>query len=424
MTRLSPILGLVCSVVLFARSGVALANKPVLIGYSAVWRDEAAPPAGYDWASLTHVARAFVRPRPDGALVVPEGYFNPDLETHARQHGVKLLISLGGGGASNADWLSMATIPANRDRFFDNLAKLMAEHHYDGVDVDWEPPEPSKTDGEAYGAFLKALRARFPKAVLTTALPSESTQTRFTPWADVTATVDYVNVMAYDYSGPWSGVAGHASNLFPAGDYAGKPGKSVEEGMKNLIETQHVDPAKLVIGLNFFAYRFRADRIGDAFTKNAPGATDDLTYPQVLGLIRTGKYEAKWDEKAAMSYVQRTGGGGVIACETPESVRRKCDYAKRLGLAGMMVWNVGSDVAATESPLMDVIVQSAGGTPKATPRAAIEGRIAAAAEKVGSPAPADVSKLSIVQLKALDEQLQTKAAVANDAAWQSAASKR
>ncbi len=68
-------------------------------------------PECYNFDAITHLARAFLVPHPDGTIEMPDGYFNKTMESLARKHGVKLLMSLG-GEASNADnWLSIARHP-------------------------------------------------------------------------------------------------------------------------------------------------------------------------------------------------------------------------------------------------------------------------------------------------------------------------
>ena len=298
-------------------------HRPVVLGYSAVWRDDASSPADYDFTGITHIARAFVHPGADGSLTVPAGFFNPAWEAAAHQHGVKLLISLGGGASGAENWITMATHEQNLHHFLDGLDQLMTQHHYDGVDVDWEPMPDTAAQGQAYTSLLKSLRARFPHAVLTTALDDWANQFS---WADVIASVDYVNVMTYDYAGSWTGVARHATNLHPAGDYPPVAGHSVEEGMRKVTEVDHAPPSKLLLGFNFYAYRFRTDHLGGTFKKNAEADSDDLTYPQVMDLLQTGHYQELWDAKAQAPYLERTGGGSVITFDTPESVRLKCEY--------------------------------------------------------------------------------------------------
>ena len=266
MTRWAPFLAIL---VFCCTLSPAASPKPVVLGYSASWRDDVCPPSSYDFDRLTHLVRAFAAPSADGSIAVEPGYFNPSLESQARAHGVKMLIGIGGGANGNRGWLSIANNPQSLQKFLDSLDNLMTAHHYDGVDVDWEPSPESIADGHAYTSLLTAVRNRFPHAVLTTALTTDEYAVKFFSWPEVIAAVDYVNVMTYDYAGSWGGVAGFATNLYPAGDYAPLPEHSADEGMRNLmVQNHHVPPAKMVFGLNFWAYRFRADKIGDPFTKN------------------------------------------------------------------------------------------------------------------------------------------------------------
>ena len=202
-----------------------------MVGYSATWRDPDSPPECYNFDAVTYLARAFLVPHPDGTVETPDGYFNKTMESLAREHGVKLLMSLG-GEASNADnWLSIARNPKYFQNFCDNLDKLLADHGYDGIDIDWEPSATTTEDGVAYTSFLKSLRDRFPSRIITTALGASEYWIGHFSWKDVADNVDYVNVMTYDYSGGWGGRADYCSNLFPAGAYAPKPTLSVAEGM-------------------------------------------------------------------------------------------------------------------------------------------------------------------------------------------------
>jgi chitinase len=431
---------LLCALIFVLASSAAHAqSKPncVMLGYSAVWRDPVSPVTEYNFDSLTCLCRAFLKPMPDGSVGVPDGYFNPDLEKLSHEHGCKLLMSIGGGDASPADWLSATTHPANLQKFLDNLGKLMADHHYDGFDIDWEPPDPTKADGDAFGLLLKALKSKFPQAVSTTALDADAYQTRFIPWPDVLASVEYINVMCYDYSGPWGGVAGHSSNLHPAGDYTSIVGHSTEEGMDNLIKKDQLPPGKLLMGMSFYGDRFRANHIGGQFKANAANVADNLSYHQIQGLLATGHYRSLWDAKAEMPYLERTGGGSVICFENSESIRLKCEYAKELGCAGMMIWNMGADIDGVQTPLMDAAAQSSGSQRHLLTRAALEAQItddaqmiqrdaqanpgSASAATPASAVPSSLAALSIDQLESLAAQLRTQAGAANDALWQSQA---
>jgi chitinase len=373
----------------FAVAASAAPNR-VVLGYSAAWFDKTCPPQAYNYDGLTHLARSFLVPHADGSLDVPAEFFNAGMEATARAHGVKLLMSIG-GEADNADhWLSLARHPQYLQRFVDRLDQLMLEHHYDGIDIDWEPSALNDADGLAYTTLLKALRARFPKAVLTTALNAGDYWISHHSWTDVCDSVDYVNVMVYIYSGAWGGRAAYASNLFPPGAYPPEPQYSVDEGMRNLIDHHHVPPAKLLMGVTFWGSQFRVDHVGDSFPKNQPGYSSNVTYGQTMDLLSTGRYRRNWDERAAMPYAERITGGSVICYEDERSISMKCEHARKLGCAGVMIWHVGADAYGRHAPLMDAIAESFGATPQPLPAEALRLQMATIRqdlERLGAAAP-------------------------------------
>ena len=335
----------------------------IVLGYSPNWIDEHCPADCINYDALTHLARAFIIPKPDGTLNIPAGYFNQKIESLARAHQVKLLMSIG-GEAENADhWLSLARHPEYLNRFLDNLARLLDEHHYDGIDIDWEPSALTEEDGLAYTTLLKQLRQRFPKIIITTALVGSEYWVSHFSWPDVIDSVDYINVMVYTYSGAWGGRAAYASNLFPAGAYTPEPGYSADEGMRNLIENHHVPPTKLLMGVTFWASRFAVDHIGDTFPKNAAGYTSNITYAETMFLLQTGLYRDFWDDKAEMPYLERVGGGSTVCYENARSLESKVDYAKSKGCAGVMIWHVGADLDGERAPLMDALATACGAPP-------------------------------------------------------------
>jgi chitinase len=428
---------ILCACALFFLAPVIALARPdrVVLGYSAMWHDSDDPVECYNYDALTHLARAFLVPHPDGSVEAPPGYFNPSMETLARRHNVKLLMSLG-GEAENADnWLSIARHPQYQRRFLDDLGKLMADHGYDGVDIDWEPSPLSDDDGAAYTALLKSARTRFPRAIITTALPASEYWISHHSWPDVLSSVDYVNVMVYDYSGGWGGKAAYSSNLYPPGVYPPQPQFSVAQGMTNLVQNHQAPPAKLLMGITFWSSRFRVDHIGGDFPKNAPGFSVNITYAQTMALLASGIYRDFWDEKAAMPYLERTAGGSVVCYESPRSIQQKCQYARQSAFAGVMIWHVGADMDGAHAPLMDAVAQSFGAAAQEFPRDVLQRQIQDRRSQIdqlraklpGSPSGASDSaksnSLSEAQLEDIYAQVQKRWGSLQDQLWQIEASK-
>ena len=368
----------------------------------------------FDYDAFTHLARAFIRERDDGSLEIPPDYFNETFEKQARAHGVKILMSIGGGSVDADHWPALARDPQHVETFIDNVAKLLADHHYDGIDIDWEPAPKTDADGRDYGAFLKSLRARFPNIVITLAMTATRTGTQHIPMDDVVASVDFINAMTYSYATPSSGLGTFNENLHddPQGAHTRH---SVDDGTQNLLETRHVPPAKLLLGINFWACRYRVDHLGDKFPSHSKGYADNITYPQVLDLLSTGKYSALHDAVADASYLVRKSGGCLVTYDDPNSVRDKCEDALKLKCAGVIVWNTGADLGSGETPLLNEIAKSFGMPTLPISRPALEREMARLSEH---PVPPNSSLDSLLKLEA---QLRAARGMSDDEKWMATA---
>jgi chitinase len=337
------------------------ATRPaVVLGYSAAWTDGTYPPSAYDYASLTHIARSFLSPHADGHISDSGGFWSDELEQRAHAHGVKLLASIGGAAPDANHWLSMARDQAALARFFDELQALIAQHHYDGVDIDWEPSAQTDPDQATYTAFMKALRQRFPKWIITTALGTGDWNARHISWREIAANVDYINLMTYVFAGAWTGHSAHNANLYPPSDFSDGSPLSVATNVKDIIGKYGVPAEKLTVGLAFYGIQFSTDRMGQPFPERSRYRGEEISYTQVARLAQSPDYAAKWDEGAKVPYLERKAGGHTLSYDDPRSIAEKCAFASNLGVGGVMIWYVGGDVVRGQPVLQQALAKTYG----------------------------------------------------------------
>lgn len=334
------------------------AAPAVVLGYSASWTDGSYPPAAYDYASLTHIARAFLIPHPDGHLTDSGGFWNDDLEQRAHQHGVKLLASIGGAAPDAQHWLSLARDDAARQRFFTELDALVTQHKYDGVDIDWEPSAQTDADQATYTDFMRALRQRFPKWLITTALGTGDWNARHISWREIAASVDYINLMTYEFAGGWTGHSAHNANLYPPSDFHDNSPLSVAANVKDIIQKYGVPAQKLTLGLAFYGIQFSTDHIGQPFPERSRYKGEELSYTQLARLLQSPDYTAKWDEGAKVPYLERNAGGHTLSFDDPRAIAEKCAFASRLGVGGVMIWYLGGDLVRGRPVLQHALAQT------------------------------------------------------------------
>jgi chitinase len=145
---------------------------------------------------LTHINYSFLTPNADGT-------FNPILNRaklkqiaangHARN--VKVLISVGGWGW-DSQFETMAASPESRSAFVQNLKAFVEEYDLDGVDMDWEYPDPGPS-AENFLALIQELRAALPDKLLTTAVVAYGDEYGMGIHPASLALFDFVNVMTY-----------------------------------------------------------------------------------------------------------------------------------------------------------------------------------------------------------------------------------
>jgi GH18 family chitinase len=153
---------------------------------------------------LTHINYAFAIPNPDGTLQpMPNGWKIDNLVEQAHKHGVKVLISVGGWGWDET-FETLAADPEARATLVQELVALVEKHNLDGVDMDWEYPDPPSLSPDSaqnnvllmqeLGAEMRARGKLLTAAVVALGEYGEGVDTA------VFNEVDFLNLMVYDKS--------------------------------------------------------------------------------------------------------------------------------------------------------------------------------------------------------------------------------
>ncbi|KAI6682414.1 hypothetical protein NL676_036295 [Syzygium grande] len=140
---------------------------------------------------------------------------------------VVTLQSIGGGDSSANDFASMASQSSSRKTFIDSLIALARSKGFHGLDLDWEYPD---TDAKManLGLLLKewwtavaaeAASSGMDALLLAAAvyyLPHHQSNTNY-PVVAMAESLDWINVMAYDFVGSRSTTTGPLAALYNPG---------------------------------------------------------------------------------------------------------------------------------------------------------------------------------------------------------------
>ncbi|HEY0156480.1 MAG TPA: glycosyl hydrolase family 18 protein [Thermoanaerobaculia bacterium] len=180
--------------------------RPAASGFEvAVYADVDTPAGSIPYDRIDGLVLAFLNPV-DGCRGYSEVAFPAvqEIVRSARQQEangrrITVTFAIGGGGNATANQRleSIASSEDCRQQFAGQVAAILATNGLDGVDVDWEFPQPASLGN--YTLFIKALREAIGSRLLSIAVYDDSgkedASDRLTP--DVLPFVDYFMVMAY-----------------------------------------------------------------------------------------------------------------------------------------------------------------------------------------------------------------------------------
>ena len=148
---------------------------------------------------LTHINYSFLTPKADGTFnPINNSWKLKQIVTTARQHNVRVSISVGGWGWDK-QFEELAANPETRAAFVQNLTSFINEYQLDGADIDWEYPDAGQSS-QNFLALITELRAAMPDKLLTTAVVSHGDDNGAGVSDESFELFDFVNVMTYDGS--------------------------------------------------------------------------------------------------------------------------------------------------------------------------------------------------------------------------------
>lgn len=174
--------------------------EPEAEGFRVIaYATEAIVPEVIPYEKLTHINYSFLIPNADGTFVqLTNAWKLKKIVDMAHTQNVKVSIAVGGWGWDE-QFEQMAASAEFRTAFVQNIKTFVEEYQLDGVDMDWEYPDPGQSS-QNYVALMTELRAALPDKLISTAVISYGDDTGLGIPTESFELVDYVNVMTYDGS--------------------------------------------------------------------------------------------------------------------------------------------------------------------------------------------------------------------------------
>jgi chitinase len=267
---------------------------------------------------LTYLNLAFGNPDKDGNLVFSD---NTDLKPavdKGHNAGLKVFISLAGGGRPDTTIWKSLLLPKNRSSFIKNIVDFVEKNNLDGVDVDIEW-NLLPTIGGLYNPFVIELREALHAKGKGMSSALGANQVHEAVSQEALEAYDFINVMVYDKTGIWNPKVVGPHSPF---SYAG-------EAIEFWTVDRKIPANRITLGVPFYGFDF----------------TPPARYIDYKEIIKENPLNA-YEDSVGMRYYN-----GI------PTIVKKTELAKKK-LGGIMIWEIASDTITGELSLLRALDQT------------------------------------------------------------------
>jgi len=276
-----------------------------------------------------------------------------------KQSDLKTLLSFGGYLFSQSNGPLMRQMLDNVDNrriFVKSALDFVRLHKFDGFDFNWYPDGETK---ESFAKLVKEFRESIESEVASSGNQSRLLLTAAVPpfvdqieagydGKSLAHSLDWMNVMAFDYHGGWENQTGFNTPMFDRdGD-----GVSINSTFTHLVEKQRVPKNKLVMGYATYGRGWilpstsepnsiPAPAIGPSPTQMFTLADGFASYFEICNLIEKDNFTQGFDELQEVPFVFKDGVW--IAYDNPRSYIEGLDWLIENDYAGAFVWSFDLD---------------------------------------------------------------------------------
>jgi chitinase len=315
------------------------------VGYMPSWSGSV---NSIQYGKLTHINYAFALPNSNGTLqAIPDPGKLSSLVSLGHANNVKVSLAIGGWNDGNdSAFEALAASSSGRTTFVNSVLSVVNQYNLDGVDIDWEYPDPGAS-GNNFTALMQQLsNALRPQGKLLTAAVVSGGNTANGVQPAVFGLVDFLNIMAYDGGSP------HANYDW-----------SIQSA--NFWKSRGLPANKTVLGVPFYS------------------RPNYYTYAQLVGM-----------DPANANRDCVTVGGAQQCYNGIPTIRRKTEWAMA-NAGGIMNWELSQDTGGSTSLVSAIYDVATGGNP---PPGGRTGPITGIAGKCADVASASSANGTAIQL--------------------------
>ncbi|KAL9598782.1 MAG: hypothetical protein Q9219_004280 [cf. Caloplaca sp. 3 TL-2023] len=279
---------------------------------------------------------------------------------------LKVLLSIGGWTYSS-NFANPASTHQGRSTFAKSAVQHVKNLGLDGLDIDWEYPQDD-VEAQNFAHLLTQTRKELDAAsshsdhhdhhhtgrfVLTVACPAGAQNYERLHLKSMDRSLDFWNLMAYDYTGSWDTRAGHQANLYLSHHDPASTPFSTRKAVEYYV-SHGIRPSKIVLGMPLYGRAFTATSgPGHSFSGTGEGSWENGIW-DFKDLPKEGAKECI-DKEIGASWSYDEAKRVMVTYDTLAMANVKVDFMKEWGLGGGMWWESSGDKKGNESLIGTVV---------------------------------------------------------------------
>lgn len=244
---------------------------------------------------------------------------------------------------------------------------------FDGIDIDWEypgvcgascgPDVARPEDTRNFTLLLREFRRQLDRLgqqnhkhyLLTIAASAGPDTFAKLELGTIHRYLDFVNVMTYDFHGPWEATTNFNSPLSPSSDDPSRAFHlTTQETVQAYIENG-VPRGKIVVGVPFFGHGWQGvpninHGLYQTSTGPAPGTYEagSEDYKVLKARLAGGSFTRYISKKTKNAWIYDPASQIFWTYDDPLSLKAKADYVGHENLGGVMFWELSGDTSDGE----------------------------------------------------------------------------
>jgi len=318
----------------------------IVFGFLPDWEYSSGAHNNMHYDLLTHIAAFNFEASSNGSISNPSSWPWTDVINSAHGAGTKVIMTVNNFDAD--DIHNLLTNSTAKNSLFNNIKNTLSTYQLDGVNIDFEGLN-TEDRGDVVNSFMAELTSYIHTQLPGKEVSFDGPAVNWSGWKldELTQSVDYVFIMAYDYNGGWSSNTGAVSPLtHPSG------GISLTKTLSNDYSVPISKyPEKLILGVPYYGKHWKT-------ATSSPGSS--VTSYVGSTFYRTAIIDAAnhggfiWDNDSETPwYKWNSGGWNQVWQDNEPSIEKKYDLALTQNLGGVGIWALNYD--GNRNELWDLI---------------------------------------------------------------------